>query len=198
MFSREVPWTFYCKMGQIPATASSQKLQEKKESPRTKYGALSWQKTYSFIYNKNVQSDKNVSEWILHQFVKILEGGLWTMDPSYTGKNPPHQDFHDKKIPTPNRLGIYSNAPFASGFHQKKKKTGGTLPLTREENNPLFILGEHTLALCISSGSSPKSHTILEKILKSNRQKRLRMHHLHHFVKNFLGETTTPFPSARE
>ena len=39
-------------------------------------------------------------------------------------------------------------------------------------NNPLFILGEHTLALCKFSGLSQKSHTILEKILTSNRQKK--------------------------
>ena len=29
MFSREVSWMFYCKMGRIPVAASSQKLHEK-------------------------------------------------------------------------------------------------------------------------------------------------------------------------
>ena len=41
MFPREVPWTFYSKIGKVPAASSSQKLQEKKlESSKVKYGAL--------------------------------------------------------------------------------------------------------------------------------------------------------------
>ena len=107
--------------------------------------------------------------------------------------------WHFSKIPTPNRLGIDSNAPISSGFHQqRKKKLGGNLPLTREENNPLFILGEHTLAWCISSGSSQKSHTILEKILTSNRPKKaMNAPFASFFSKHFSGRPRPPPPYCK-
>ena len=106
---------------------------------------------------------------------------------------------HFSKIPPPYRLGIDSNAPFASDFHQQRKKLGGTLPLTREENNPLFILGEHTLAWCISSGSSQKSHTILEKILTSNRPKKgYECTICIIFSKHFSGRPRPPPPILQE
>ena len=111
--------------------------------------------------------------------------------------------WHFNKIPTPNRLGIIQMHHLHPVFtnkakkKKKKKKLGGTLPLTREENNPLFILGEHTLALYISSGSSQNSHTIFEKILKSNRQKSSECTICIIFLKKILGETTTPPPFCK-
>ena len=167
-------------------------------------------KTYSFMYNTNVQSDKNVSEWIFHQFVKILGGGLWTMgppplhgeklDPHTRGTLPHYMPstsglWYFNKMPTPNRLGMDSNAPFASDFHQQRKtKLVGTLPVTWEENNLLFIRGEHTLSLRISSGSSQTSYTIFKKILTINLLKRLRMDYLHHFFQKFSRGDHDPPP----
>ena len=66
-------------------------------------------KPNSFMYNTNIQADKNVSEWILHQFVKILGGGLWTMDPllhgektptAYEGKTPASHTLHIRAFMT--------------------------------------------------------------------------------------------------
>ena len=156
---------------------------------------------------------KNVSEWILHQFFKILVGGLWTMGPSYTVQ----------KLHAHTRGKLTHHIPSTSGlswqkcdisikyqhpinkewiqmhhlhpvFTNKEKKLGGTLLLTREENNSLFKRAEHTLALRLYSGSSQNSQTVLEKIFTINLQKRLRMDHLHNFFRNFLGETTPPPP----
>ena len=106
---------------------------------------------------------------------------------------------HFNKIPTPNRLGIASNAPFASGFHKQRKKTGWDPPPHARGNNPLFILGENTLALCIFSGSSQKSHTILEKILTSNRQKKAQNAPFASFFQKFSrGDHDPSPPTARE
>ena len=64
------------------------------------------------------------------------------LDPHTRGKLPHHMPstsglWHFNKMPTPNRLGMDSNAPFASDVHQQRKnKLVGTLPVTREENNP--------------------------------------------------------------
>ena len=104
------------------------------------------------------------------------------------------------KMPTPNRLGMDSNAPFASDFHQQRKtKLVGTLPVTWEENNPLFIRGEHTLSLRISSGSSQTSYTIFKKNINNQSAKKAQNGPFaSFFFKNFLGETTTPPLTARE
>ena len=67
MFSRDIPWTFYCKMVEIP-----QKLQENnsqitklhRQTPHNTHTPLDKIQTFNRL--------KIISEWILHQFLKIF------------------------------------------------------------------------------------------------------------------------------
>ena len=112
----------------------------------------------------------------------------------------PHQGFYDKNV----TCQLNTNTQSArNGFKctvcirfspTKIKKLGVTLPLTREENNPLFIRGEHTLALRISSRSSQNSHTILEKILTINLQKKAQNGPFASFFQIFSREDHEPPP----
>ena len=103
------------------------------------------------------------------------------------------------KMPTPNRLGMDSNAPFASDFHQQRNtKLVGTLPATWEENNPLFIRGEHILSLRISSGSSQTSYTIKKNINYQSAKKAQNGPFASFFSKLFSGRPRPPPPTARE
>ena len=96
MFSREVPWTFYCNMVEIP-----QKLQKSNSRitkirrplvatpPPTPQTLLDKIQTFNRL--------KIVSEWILHQFFKIFgEGGGGVAPRAFLHKNKKK----NKKTPT--------------------------------------------------------------------------------------------------
>ena len=129
-------------MGKIPSTASSQKLQEKQTPSHQRLNTLPLNgKKHTVLYIiKMFNRIKTSQNEYCISLSKYLEGDYEPWTPPTRKKNSTRiwgettashtlhirafmtKMWHFSKIPTPNRLGIDSNAPFASGFHQQRKK----------------------------------------------------------------------------
>ena len=88
------------------------------------------------------------------------------------------------------------NASFASVFHTppppKKKKGRTPSPNAKRNNSP--ALCTCILVLEIGALKAKITHNFGGKINRQSAKNVLRMHHLHPFLKYFLGETPTPPP----
>ena len=163
MFSREVPWAFYCNMVEIP-----QKLQESNSRITKIRRPFSGKKppTPQTLLDKiqTLNRLKIVSDWILHRFFKIFGGGVAPR--AFLHKKKKNKKPHNSSHIIPCKWGENSrifthpigfewtqNASFTSVFH-KKKKRGGTHPPPNDK-------GKKYPASCISELWRQKLHTIL-------------------------------------
>ena len=77
-------------------------------------------------------------------------------------------------------------------FTNKEKNWVGPSPSRERKQPPLYIRWTYSRIMYILGIVAKIPHNFGENINKQSAKKRLRMHHLHHFFKNSLGETTTP------